>query len=366
MLICLRNKNINVSKLALALTLALLHLSFTASVAQQMTVTTDVIDCGQVVFNQPVTAEFEVMNTGTSPLTITDVKTSCGCTQADYPLTPVPAGKSFPVRVTYDARQMGHFYKLLGIYAQGVEQPLMLIIKGVVVDQVVDFAGNYPVKLGDIEAERNYIEFDDVSRGERPQQKINIKNNSEETIQPVVMHLPSYLQAYVSPSKIEPGKAGTVIITLNSQNLNDYGLTQTAVYLGSQPGDKVSQDKEINVSAVLLPNFVNLTESQRQAAPRIVLSADKVKLADMKGGKKKKTEIEISNQGRTSLDISSIQMFTTGLQMSLPKTRLAPGETTKMKITVNEKDISQSPVKPRILIITNDPDNAKVIIEVEK
>ena len=342
------------------------HFSFNTSSAQQMTVTSDVIDCGQVVFNQPVTAEFEVMNTGTSPLTIADVKTSCGCTKADYPLTAVPAGKTFPVRVTYDARQMGHFYKLLGIYAQGAEQPLMLIIKGVVVDQVVDFAGNYPVKLGDIDAERNYVEFDDVSRGERPQQKIYIMNNTEETIQPVVMHLPSYLQAYVSPSKIEPGKAGMAIITLDSQNLNEYGLTQTSVYLGSYPGDKVSQDKEINVSAVLLPNFVSLTESQLQAAPRIVLSTRKVKLSEMKGGKKKKTEIEVSNQGRTDLDMSSIQMFTTGVQMSLPKTRLAPGETTKMKITVVEKDLPQSQVKPRILMITNDPENAKVVIEVER
>lgn len=343
-----------------------LPFSFVMAYAQQLTVTSDVIDCGQVVFNHPVTAEFEVMNTGTSPLTITDVKTSCGCTQADYPLAAVPAGKTFPVRVTYDARQMGHFYKLLGIYAQGVEQPLMLIIKGVVVDQVVDFAGNYPVKLGDIDAERNYVEFDDVSRGERPQQKIYIKNNTEATIQPVVMHLPSYLQAYVSPSRIEPGKAGMAIITLDSQKLNDYGLTQTTVYLGCNPGDKVSQDKEINVSAVLLPNFVNLTESQLQAAPRIALSTRKVKLSEMKGGKKKKTEIEVSNQGRTDLDMSSIQMFTTGVQMSLPKTRLAPGETTKMKITVVEKDLPQSQVKPRILMITNDPENAKVVIEVER
>ena len=344
------------------------HLSL-VSEAQEMTVVSDVIDCGQVVFHRPVTAEFEVNNSSSNPLTITGVRASCGCTKTDYPTSSIPAGQTFPIRVTYDAAQMGHFYKLVGVYAEGVDQPLMLIIKGVVVDQVVDFEGNYPVRLGEIDAERNYIEFDDVGRGERPQQKIFLKNNTEETIQPVLMHLPAYLQAYVSPSKIEPGKAGMAIITLNSERLDDYGLTQTSIFLGRYPGDKVSQDKEIQVSAVLLPNFANLSEHERQAAPRIRLSATKLKLGEMKGGKKKKTEIEITNDGRTTLDISSIQMFTTGVQMSLPKTKLAPGETAKMKISVNPSLIphpsSGSSPRPRILMITNDPDNPKVTIEIE-
>ena len=334
-----------------------------------MTVANDVIDCGQVVFHHPVTAEFEVVNSSQSPLTITGVRASCGCTKTDYPLTAIRAGQTFPVRVTYDAAQMGHFYKLVGVYADGADQPLMLIIKGVVVDQVVDFEGNYPVKLGNIDAERNYVEFDNVGRGERPQQKIFIKNNTEETIQPVLMHLPAYLQAYVSPSKIEPGKAGMAIITLDSERLDNYGLTQTSVFLGSYPGDKVSQDKEIQVSAVLLPNFANLSEHERQAAPRIRLSTTKLKLGDMKGGKKKKTEILLTNDGRQALDISSIQMFTTGVQMSLPKTKLAPGETTKMKITVSPSLIPHSASgtapRPRILMITNDPDTPKVTIEIE-
>ena len=42
-------------------------------------------------------------------------------------------------------------------------------------------------------------------------------------------------------------------VTLNSDLLHDYGLTQTTVYLAQNLGDKVRQRQRIAVSAVLLP-----------------------------------------------------------------------------------------------------------------
>jgi len=53
-----------------------------------------------------------------------------------------------------------------------------------------------------------------------------------------------------------------------------------------------------------------------------------------------------------------------GLQLSLNKTKLAPGEYAKLKITAVERDL-RLVKSPRILMITNDPNRPKVIIEVK-
>jgi hypothetical protein len=42
---------------------------------------------------------------------------------------------------------------------------------------------------------------------------------------------------------------------------------------------------------------------------------------------------------------------------------LEPGESTKLKITANKDQLKKVRTKPRVLMITNDPDNAKVVLE---
>lgn len=328
--------------------------------AQKIVTDNEVIDCGKIVYNKPAVVNFELKNKGGARLVINDVKTSCGCTSVEYPRQPIESGGTFTVTATYDARQLGHFHKELAIYSNASEKPMYLTLTGVVVEKVIDFSGEYPYKLGDVLTDRNEIEFDDVNSGDMPMQKIHIMNNSTKTVTPVVMHLPQYLKATVSPTRIAPGHSGEATITLLSKKLRNFGLSQTSVYLGMFPGDKVGQNKEIGISAVLLPGFNNLTDFQRLNAPKIQLSAETLNIS--LDGKKKKTEtILIQNVGKDMLDIQEVQMFTNGLQLSLNKSHLLPGEEAKLKITIR-KEILNARTKPRILMITNDPDHAKVII----
>jgi len=331
--------------------------------AQQLSVKNEVIDCGNVIYEQPVTAKFEMQNMSSNPISIKDVKTSCGCTTVEYPKGQIAPGESFVVNATYDSRQMGHFFKDIALYSDASQQPFYLQIRGVVVEEIIDFAGQYPYTIADLNVDRNDVEFDDVNRGDRPVQKINIRNASSKSVSPVVMHLPSYMQAQVSPTTLQPGRQGTISLILDSKKVRDYGLTQTSVFLGMYPGDKVHHDKEISVSTVLLPAFTEMTETQMQYAPKLGLSAEELNIAF--NGKAKKTEtIIIENLGRSELDISSLQMFTSGMKVKLNKTKLQSGEQAKLKITVDAKEIKKARSKPRVLMITNDPKRAKVIINV--
>lgn len=333
--------------------------------AQKITTQHEVVDCGQVVFRKPVTAEFVLKNDGHKPLVINNVLKSCGCTEVDYPKTGIAAGESFVIKAVYDAKQMGTFTKQVCLYTNADEEPFILSMRGKVVGSVVDFAGSYDEMLGVIKSDAQEVEFDDVNRGDRPVQRIHIFNPTDELLEPVVMHLPPYLHAFVSPSKVAPRHSAEISFVLDSKKLRDLGLNQTSVYLGERPGDKIAPEKEIVVSAVLLPGFENMTPTKKALAPKIEMSATDLNLGSFNGKKKLKGEILITNKGKSELDIRSMQMFTMGLQVNLKKSKIQPGETVKMKVTAVAADLKKSRVRhPRILMITNDPDHAKVVVKI--
>ena len=333
--------------------------------AQKITTQHEVVDCGQVVFRKPVTAEFVLKNDGRKPLVINNVLKSCGCTEVDYPKTGIAAGESFVIKAVYDAKQMGTFTKQVCLYTNADEEPFILSMRGKVVGSVVDFAGPYDEMLGAIKSDAQEVEFDDVNRGDRPVQRIHIFNPTDEVMEPVVMHLPDYLHAFVSPSKVAPRHSAEISFVLDSKKLRDLGLNQTSVYLGERPGDKIAPEKEIVVSAVLLPGFDNMTPAKKALAPKMEMSTTDLNLGSFNGKKKLKGEILITNKGKSELDIRSMQMFTMGLQVNLKKSKILPGETVKMKVTAVAADLKKSRVRhPRILMITNDPDHAKVVVKI--
>ena len=333
--------------------------------AQKITTQHEVVDCGQVVFRKPVTAEFVLKNDGHKPLVINNVLKSCGCTEVDYPKTGIAAGESFVIKAVYDAKQMGTFTKQVCLYTNADEEPFILSMRGKVVGSVVDFAGSYDEMLGVIKSDAQEVEFDDVNRGDRPVQRIHIFNPTDELMEPVVMHLPPYLHAFVSPSKVAPRHSAEISFVLDSKKLRDLGLNQTSVYLGEGPGDKIAPEKEIVVSAVLLPGFDNMTPAKKALAPKMEMSTTDLNLGSFNGKKKLKGEILITNKGKSELDIRSMQMFTMGLQVNLKKSKIQPGETVKMKVTAVAADLKKSRVRhPRILMITNDPDHAKVVVKI--
>lgn len=331
--------------------------------AQRLTVAKTTVDCGSVAYERPVTAVFELRNKGGRKLKIDDVKVSCGCIGADFPDSEVQAGARFKVRLTYDARQLGHFEKTAAIYSNGSRKPVYLTMRGVVLAEVEDYTGSYPFEFGDLRTDKNDLEFDDVNKGDNPEIEIHVRNTGTKTLTPNLMHLPPYLSAAVTPAKLRPGHAGRISVSLNSDKLHDFGLTQTSVYLANEPGEKVSAEKEITVSSVLLPGFEELTGEARQYAPKMVLSADSL-VVDFDGKSKRKGEIKITNTGRSALKITSLQMFTDGLGVTLGKRNLDAGESTSLKITVYKEKLDKARSKPRVLMITNDPDRPKVVIRI--
>jgi len=87
-------------------------------------------DFGSLTHKKAMEYQFEFTNPGETPLLITDVKTSCGCTVAEWTKTPVKPGKSGTINIGYDAEFPGVFHKEIYVRYNGSGSPVVLKIKG--------------------------------------------------------------------------------------------------------------------------------------------------------------------------------------------------------------------------------------------
>ena len=90
-------------------------------------------DFGVYKERETKTFSFVFRNTGTIPFAIDSVKTSCGCTSAQYAKKPVLPGKTDTIHVSYHGNGFvpGYFRQLCAVFGNVDEVPIALEIKGI-------------------------------------------------------------------------------------------------------------------------------------------------------------------------------------------------------------------------------------------
>lgn len=90
-------------------------------------------DYGTIVLGSDGSCEFRFTNKMKSALVIHNVKASCGCTVADWPKEPIPAGKTGVIKVKYNTNIAGPFHKTITVNSNAKNPTVVLQIKGNVV-----------------------------------------------------------------------------------------------------------------------------------------------------------------------------------------------------------------------------------------
>lgn len=81
-----------------------------------------------------VTHVFEFVNKGKTPLVVSKVQASCGCTSPSWTKEPIAAGKKGTVTATYSPTgRSGAFTKTITVFCNDTEEQIVLTIKGEVI-----------------------------------------------------------------------------------------------------------------------------------------------------------------------------------------------------------------------------------------
>ena len=314
---------------------------------------------------------FTLKNQNATPLNITKIVTSNSLVKATAEALSLAPNATTTLRVESSTPLAGRFTHAIYIYTDQSEQPLKLNVKGrgfLTPDDMKYSADSrnkseaFAVDFGDLAFSTDNIEFDYVNVGDVVSKTIYVTNNGNNNCEPNLLLLPKYLSVKASPKVLRPGRRGYLVVTLDSRKLDQrIGLTQNVVYASSFAGEKAAKENAIPVSIVL---FDTTSVIHSDNAPSLELSTTQLLLPPLKRSKVK-GEVTITNNGKSNLQIKSLQTFHPAINVSLPKTTIMPGETIKLKVAMVRKYIDKSNAGHRILMITNDYKNPVVLITVD-
>ena len=90
----------------------------------------EVIDYGTIAHNADGVRAFKFKNVGDSPIVITNVKGSCGCTVPTKPNHAIMPGETAEIGVKYATDRVGAFSKTVTVTSNASEGTIVLKIKG--------------------------------------------------------------------------------------------------------------------------------------------------------------------------------------------------------------------------------------------
>ena len=125
-----------------------------------------------------VTTIFEFKNEGMSPLVLSNVRASCGCTTPKWTHEPIEPGQTGEITVTYNpSGRPGRFQKSITVTSNAVEPTTRLYIKGEVIPKPAQPVDKYPVKMGVLGLQKKNVNLGSVKRGAPKTVEIEYANN---------------------------------------------------------------------------------------------------------------------------------------------------------------------------------------------
>jgi hypothetical protein len=118
-------------KIVLILFVGLLGLSINAQdTAAKIEFKSETVDYGEITKGSDGIRVFEFTNTGSAPLIISNVRSSCGCTIPKKPEDPIMPGKTGEIQVKYDTNRVGPIRKAITVTSNADTPTKILKIKG--------------------------------------------------------------------------------------------------------------------------------------------------------------------------------------------------------------------------------------------
>ncbi|MFI3282202.1 MAG: DUF1573 domain-containing protein [Rikenellaceae bacterium] len=130
-----------------------------------------------------VSHTFDFVNDAKSPVVITDIKTSCGCTTFDYSRKPIAVGASSTIEIKYDPMyRPGAFSRDITIFTSADKEPTRITITGDVTPRRRSVQEEYPYILGEgVRITTLYAYLQNVAPSAPTQAQAQIINTSDKT-----------------------------------------------------------------------------------------------------------------------------------------------------------------------------------------
>lgn len=311
-------------------------------------------DFGTIKEDGPkATHVFKFSNKGKTPVRLTHVQASCGCTTPAWSKEPVATNEQGFIKVTYDPmHRPGNFQKTITVKTDGDPSVVVLVIKGDVTPRVKGPEDFYPFEIGNLRFSTNNLYFDKIKHTATKSLDLTIYNQGTEpiTVKTQAIKTPAHLTLEFADVTVEPKKTIKASASFDARQQGDWGYTYGDLELVTD--DVKEPKKKIYFGATIEEDFTGVGKSLPQVNyPKIEHNFGKIKKNETVT-----TTFTIANKGVNDLYIRKTKA-SCGCTTTQPKKELlAPNESTTINVSFYSGD-REGEQKKSITVITNDPKN---------
>ncbi len=217
-----------------------------------------VFDFQEVWQGMPAEGEFVVRNTGTAPLTL-QTRSSCGCTVATKPQSPLAPGETTTFKISYNTARAGAAHKTVTLTTNDPKQASV----------VINVTGKVKSLIAATPSDR--VVFNDLAPDARESQTIRLVSQYD---QPLALKLrePRGPEPFdVELKELDPGKLYDLTITTRPPLKDGANFTNVVLETGLPNPPTYS----VSVNAVVTPP-VSVTPRRLTVGPNATLPAEHV------------------------------------------------------------------------------------------
>lgn len=305
---------------------------------------------------------FTFTNTGSTPVVIQTVISSCGCTTPTWTKSPVLPGKNGEINVVYLNDQGAYpFEKALSVYVAGSQKPIVLKIKGNVRDKNYKASDSFPFSAGNIRFRSSTINAGMVARNIKKEFSVNCYNNAAKGLRLSAVNLPKGISVSFDPNPLTAKSSADMKVIIDPSAINDWGSKKLQITL-AENGKVVSSNK-IELSFVIIDNFSGMTREQISNAPLPVADKSSVDFGEKQRGTQIDASFDIKNYGNNDLVIYKVESDNPKAQISYQRVTKG-GKSSKISLKLPGSSRSGN-YTSSMSLYTNSPSRPVINLSIE-
>ena len=306
-----------------------------------------------------VSHTFEFTNTGGEPLIINNVRSSCGCTVADWTKKPVLPGEKGYIKASYNpANRPGKFSKTITINSNATNPVVVLRVKGEVIPKKKTLKDIYPKKFNQLRARSNHIAMMKMKNTETKTDSLEVINDSDEPITIGFQLVPKHIKIKAVPEKLLPHKKGHIVVTYDASQKNDWGYVIDRLYITIN-GKRVTSNR-LNVSANITEDFSNVDPKK---APKIEFDNINYNFGEVTEGETVVHKFKFKNTGKSDLIIRKVKSSCGCTATLVGDKIIKKGKGSYIEAKFNTQGRGGKKQYKTITVITNDPERPQIILK---
>lgn len=303
-----------------------------------------------------VAALFQARNTGSEPVVVLEVMTSCGCTTPYFERKPIAAGETFNLEIRYDPmNRPERIDRDIFVRVSDSNKDTKLHIAGRVMPRQKSIEEIYPFDMGGgLRLESNFHAFAYVEHGKSVETRIGYVNHSDRTI--VVRISPTIVSGalrveYDTP--VAPHGSGDIVLRYRlAENSSRYGTLEDVlrVIVDGTPSQTL-----LSTHAIAVDNF---DDTDDISAPSIEIPINIIKFGEVnRAGRPERRSFEVRNTGQTPLTIRKAEVNSDAIRCVIDNdTTIAPGQSRLFTVEFSPSKVGRDGAYvARLFLITDDP-----------